>query len=82
MFQTLTSIERQEYMKRSFLDTLSGLDTNEAVAKVKAEGFEEYVVPQGIEAITSVARPKTVVLWERNGKVSAAQAGDPVELED
>jgi len=40
------------------------------------------LVPENCDAITLVARPNTVVLWQKNGLVTTASAGDPVELED
>lgn len=58
------------------------MDLVQAKLLVRSEGHEPHVVPERCSAITLVARPNTVILWQKDGKVDSAQAGDPVELED
>ena len=69
-------------MKRALLNNLVGLDTDEAIALVYKTKHTCYLVPEGCRAITMIARPNTVVLWQDDGKISSASAGDPLELED
>lgn len=64
------------------LDSLEGLPVDVAEEMVKAAGHRAYTVPEGVMAITLEAKPNTVVLWQERGKVSTAQAGDGLELED
>lgn len=68
-------------MKQAFLDSLVGLSMAEAREKVGAAGHEHYDVPAGC-AMTMEAKPNTVVLWEKDGRVKATSAGDGLELED
>ncbi len=48
---------------------------------VKVAGHKAYVVPEGVAAITLQARPNTVILWQEDGKISSAEAGDGLELD-
>lgn len=67
-------------MRRALLNELKGLDVKAAKALVKKEGHYAAVYPEG-QPITLQARPNTVLLWERDGRVVCATAGDPLELE-
>ena len=69
-------------MKQSLLDKLKGMKVTQAKLLVRSKGHEPYLVPENCTAITLVARPNTVVLWQNNGLITTASAGDPVELED
>lgn len=67
-------------MKKEFIDSLVGLDTTEAVEKVDETDYKSWVLPRG-SFIASVTYPKTIILWEANGKVTYAGIGDATELE-
>lgn len=69
-------------IKQSLLDSLEGLPVDVAKEMVKAAGHKPYLVPEGVAAITLEAKPNTVVLWQKKGKVSTAQAGDGLELNE
>lgn len=66
-------------MRRALLDEVKDLDVKAAKALVKKEGHYAAVFPEG-QPITLQARPNTVLLWERDGKIVYATAGDPLEL--
>lgn len=66
-------------MSQSFLDSLNGMSLHAAEAAVRKAGHKVYVVPEGA-AITLIARPNTVILWNKSSKVTKASAGDPLEL--
>lgn len=68
-------------IKQSFLESLEGLSLDVAEERVKAAGHVSYTVPEEAMAITLEAKPNTVVLWQENGLVSIAQAGDGLELD-
>jgi hypothetical protein len=67
-------------MKQEFLDRLRGVDIIQAELRVKGKGYEAYVVPEGC-AITMILRPNTVILWQKDEKVTMAEAGNIDELE-
>jgi hypothetical protein len=69
-------------IKQSLLDSLKGVPVDVAVEMVKAAGHTPDLVPEGVMAITLEAKPNTVVLWQERGKVSTAQAGDGLELDN
>ena len=69
-------------MRKKFLDNLVGLTVADAEEKVLAEGHQVELVPEECNAITSIARGNTVILWQTDGKVRCAEAGDTLELED
>lgn len=69
-------------IKQSLLESLEGLPVDVAEEMVKAAGHRPYTVPEGVVAITLEAKPNTVVLWQEDGKVSTAQAGDGLELDE
>lgn len=68
-------------IKQTFLDSLKGVNLTVAQAKVLAAGHQVELVPEEAMAITLQARPNTVILWQKNGKVSFAEAGDGLELD-
>lgn len=67
-------------MKQAFLDLLAGKTPSEAERLVKSEGHEAMVIESGI-AIAAIAIANTVILWEDEGVVKLASAGDPLELD-
>lgn len=69
-------------IKQSFLDSLESLPVDVAEEMVLAAGHKFYTVPEEAMAITLEAKPNTVVLWQENGLVSLAQAGDGLELDE
>lgn len=69
-------------MKQSLLDSLEGLTVDKAQELVKAAGHQVDLIPEDCMAITLQARPNTVILWQENGLVTLAQAGDPLELDE
>ena len=69
-------------MKKSFIDSLIRKPVQVAEYLIREAGYECYTIEEGIMAITMVARPNTVVIWQKNGHVVIANAGDPLELED
>ena len=68
-------------IKQSFLESLEGLPVDVAEEMVKAAGHVAYTVPEEAMAITLEAKPNTVVIWQQDGLVNLAQAGDGVELD-
>jgi hypothetical protein len=68
-------------MKKAFLDSLVGLEVSKAEELVLAEGHLVELVPEECNAITSQARGNTVILWQKDGKITNADAGDPLELD-
>lgn len=68
-------------MKTSLLDSLVGMTIEEATKTVRANHHDVNLIPESIIAINSVAKPNTIVLWQENGKVKLAVAGDPCEVE-
>lgn len=69
-------------IKQSLLDSLEGLTTDAATKIAKDAGHKVWLIPEGVDAIPLLAMPNTVILWQENGKVATAQAGDGLELED
>jgi hypothetical protein len=69
-------------IKQSFLSSLEGVPTDVAEEMVHAAGHRVWLVPEEAMAITLIARPNTVILWQEKGLVSSAQAGDGLELDD
>lgn len=69
-------------ISQKFLDSLKGQSVNTALEMVMAVGHIPYLVAEGYGAITMLAKPNTVVLWQENGKISVAEAGDGLELGD
>lgn len=67
-------------MKQSFLDSLKSAPVDTAVDMVKTAGYKAHLVPEGCKAISAIARGNTVVLWQKDGVVTRATAGDPLEL--
>jgi hypothetical protein len=68
-------------MKETFLLSLVGKYIYEAERLVIAEDYEAFVVAQDVECIPSLTRPKTVILWQKDGKIRSAEPGDFSELE-
>lgn len=69
-------------IKQSLLDSLENLPVAKAEEMVKAAGHQVEVIPEDVQAITLQARPNTVILWQENGLVSLAQAGDGLEVDE
>jgi hypothetical protein len=69
-------------IKQSLLDALEGLPVDVAEEMVKAAKHQVEIVPEDAMAITLQARPNTIILWQENGLVSLAQAGDPLETDE
>jgi hypothetical protein len=67
-------------MKSEFLTNLQGMAVEKAKQAVEMAGHIAYVVPEGF-VIAAVAYPNTVILWQMEGRILVAQAGDPIELE-
>lgn len=68
-------------MKKSFLDSLVGLGVSDAEKLVLTEGHMAYLIPEQCKVITALAIGNTVVLWQKDGIIDCAAAGDPLELE-
>lgn len=68
-------------MKRSFLHSLAGKSIDEASIMIKNAGLKLELIPEGCIATTMQARHKTVIVFQENGFVSEAMAGDGLELE-
>jgi len=66
-------------MRQVVLNRLKGMSVKAAVKFAKLQGHESEVIPEGM-AITQQARPNTVLLWEKDGVIVEATAGDPTEL--
>jgi hypothetical protein len=69
-------------IKQSFLNSLESIPVDVAEKLVQAAGHTSYIVPEEAMAITLEAKPNTVILWQENGLVSIAQAGDGLELDE
>ena len=69
-------------MKRKLLIKLVGMDVDEAESLIKKSKHICYLVPENCRAISMQARPNTVILWQYDGKVISATAGDSLELKD
>ncbi len=68
-------------MKHELVEGVVGFAAKEAEAKVLADGHEALVVSTQL-ALTDILRPNTVILWEEHGKIVAAEAGNPLELDN
>lgn len=68
-------------MKKSLLESLPGLSVHDAGKVVAEAGCSVQLVPDG-EAIALLAMPDTVVIWHRDGHVTAVRAGDPFDIEN
>lgn len=68
-------------MKRSLLGDVIGMPVESAEETVRDAGWKPQVYPVNA-VITALAFPDHVFLWERNGVVEFATAGDPIQLED
>lgn len=66
-------------MKQSFLDSLKGLSVADAQNRAQAAGLPVEVYPKGA-IITMQARPG-ILLFEDQGIVTTAAAGDPLQIE-
>jgi hypothetical protein len=64
---------------KKFLKKLKGLTIKDARIEVLKIGYEPYAIPEGSMAMTTLALPKTIVLWQKAGKVEKAVLGDPTE---
>ena len=69
-------------IKQSFLNSLEELPVDVAEKLAKAAGHKVWLLPEGTMAIPLMAQPNTVILWQENGLVATAQAGDGLELDD
>lgn len=68
-------------MKQELLNSVVGLTVEDAEERVIASGHETLVVPEDVDALTDIARPNTVILWEVADIIYLAEAGDLAELE-
>ena len=68
-------------IKADFLKNLSGLGVSEAEKVVREAGYNYYVHPEDT-MIAMLAYSNTIFLWERDGVVVLASAGDPCEIVD
>ena len=59
-------------MNQELLESVIGLAVAEAEEKIKAAGHETLVTPEG-EHVTDILRANTVLLWEKDGKITIAQ---------
>lgn len=66
-------------IKSSMLKALVGLDASVGKELVEASGLKCRVLPTGTITI-AIAVPNTVMLYETNGKVTYASAGDPLQV--
>ena len=66
-------------IKQSFLDSLTGKPLKKAKKMVKDAGH--VVLATEAQAITLIARPNTVILWNDSKTVTRASAGDGLELD-
>lgn len=66
-------------IKQSFLDSLAGLTLAKAKKAVKAAGHVAFATEA--QAISLIARPNTVILWNDGKLVTRANAGDGLELD-
>jgi hypothetical protein len=69
-------------MKKLFLDGLVGMEISDAEEAVMMEGHTPYTVPEECHVIPAIARSNTVILWQKEGRIKMADAGDPFELDD
>ncbi len=67
-------------MTEKFLQSLKGLSVTKAKKLIKAAELKPMVIPEECTAVTSIARSKTVIVWQKDGKVRSAEAGDPCEI--
>lgn len=67
-------------MTKSFIQSLIGMQLQEASLIVQREGYLAYPV-QGGMAITAEAKPDTIILYHDGEKVTYAHAGDPLQVE-
>ena len=68
-------------IKQSLLDSLAGLPIVEAERAVLAAGHRVYIIDPQAAAITLIARPNMVLLWNDGTVVKRANAGDGLELD-
>jgi len=66
-------------IKQSFLDSLAGVGLKKAKKMVKDAGHVVFATEA--QAITLIARPNTVILWNDGKTVARANAGDGLELD-
>lgn len=66
-------------MRQVVLSRIKGMSVKAAQKFAKLHGHESEVIPDGV-VITQIARPNTVLLWEKDGVIVNATAGDPTEL--
>ena len=69
-------------MKQSLLDKLVGMDLDQAKNLIKSNHHDMHLVPEECIAISLLARPNTIIIFQENGKVKSAGPGDGCELED
>lgn len=69
-------------IKQSFLNSLVGLELDEAQDLIKKAGLQVWLLPEGTITIL-LAYGDTVKLWynEETNKVVEATAGDPLQVE-
>lgn len=67
-------------MNQKFLDSLVGLSVNKAERLAKKQKYDCWTIDNKTRAIPSIAYHKTILLFEENGIVKAAEIGDPFEL--
>jgi len=68
-------------IKQSFLDTLTGVTLAKAKKMCTAAGHKSWAIDPEAKAITFIAYPNTVLIWNDGKKVTRANAGDGLELD-
>jgi hypothetical protein len=67
-------------ISQAFLSSLKGIPPAVAEKAVRGKKFEPMLVDENVMAVSAVARPDTVILWQRAGVIERASVGDPAQL--
>ena len=67
-------------IEREFLESLKGLETKQAKARIEDRSLRVMVMPKNAVA-SSLLRPDYIYLWEHNGVVVDVGLGDPSQVE-
>lgn len=69
-------------MKASFLNSLIDMMVSEAEAAIKQYGFTPKALPEGTGSYMTLVESKTIVLFQKGGKVVRAEPGDVGDVEN
>jgi len=70
--------------KREFEALKSGVvgkPAKDAQWPIKRYGYKTFLVPENCNAITMIARPQTIIVWQKDNVVTGIEMGDPTELD-